>query len=273
MATFSAVQKPAWTKAETRDMFITGILAIASWSLLISNVLPAFTLVFIIVGAATTIMTGLGIFLNVTRKRNATLFAEMNTERWQVKWWGQKPLKSVWGTRLSALHNQASLDMHDVEDEDPKEVTIRSTKVGRHNVFEFKANGRTLTLPERLANTDGVRDFLLAWIAAHDNQVPAVDRETMQALIPVLNRGRELEPSPEQPEKEVEEAQESSDLDAALEPVLDPAAPVELAVAPEEKAGDVAVSDEVAADDPFADYIAALEANKAAKEAEVQPKP
>lgn len=270
MATFSAVQKPKWTKAETRDMFITGILAAASWALLISGALPALTLLFIIVGSAATVMTGLGIFLNVTRKRNATLFAEMNTERWQVKWWGRKPLKSVWGTRLSALHNQASLDMR--TDAKPEgKVTIRVTKVGRHNVFEFKANGKTLTLPERLANTDGVRDFLLAWITAHDDQVPAEDRETMEALIPVLNRGRELEPAAEEHETEVVEKDE---LETVLEPVLDPAAPIELAVPSEEnttKEREVKPADVVAEDDPFANYITAVNAAKAVKDAEVQP--
>lgn len=184
MTTYSAKSTVGWRGSEIRDLVIAAVIALLCWGLFAGSVFPTFNGLLLGVGIVFTLVFFIGLYFNVTRKRNVTLLAEMNTDGWRVQWWGKKPLKSVWGTRLSPVYNNGSLN---------EVQTINATKVGVHRVWEFNLPRTKLTLPERLAKTDGVRDFLLAWVEANDGQLRGTNRESVESFVnEVLNRGRDV---------------------------------------------------------------------------------
>lgn len=256
MAIYSTKVKPGWRPSEVRDLVVAFVIAIVLWTLFLTQAVgPAWNGLLIGVAAVFSLAGLLGLYFNITRKRNAELLAEMNTDNWRVQWWGRKPLKAVWGEKLSPLHNNG--DMKDVE-------RINFTKVGRHEIFEFFLPAGRLTLPKRLADTDEVRDFLLAWVESRNGAINASDKASMEAFVEVLNRGRHAPGAGSELE---EESPAVETADAAVEES-----------SPTEAEGDLQVSDQpepvlveakaakaqplVQEKDPFADYIAALEAKK-----------
>jgi hypothetical protein len=192
MATYTAESKIGWRTVEIRDVIIAIVLAIIPWVVLASGILPgAWWIAAVILGV---ILTASAIFFTVFNyrvKSGQHLRAGMNTEGWQIQWWGHRPVKAVWSVSIDRLYNTGSID--EVEE-------IRTAKRGIHDVFEFVTPRRVYTLPLRLANTDGVRDFLLAWVEGHNNELPIKTQEAAEKFVAVLNRGRSLEPVAEEDE-------------------------------------------------------------------------
>jgi len=193
MTTYKATSTVPWRRREVLELSGTWLVAITAWVLLFTGAIGSgWNGLLIGIGILSTVVGIYGLFAGFGRKRRATQFAEMNTDGWRFQWWARKPLKAVWGERLNPVYNQGRLE----------EIrAIALIKVGKHDVLEFtNAADKKYSLPLRLANTDGVRDFLLAWVEHHlHGRVPVVNQQSMIVFAGVLNRGRFTEPV-EQPE-------------------------------------------------------------------------
>lgn len=139
-----------------------------------------------VIGGILIALTGLLVYADSNRRKNSTLFAEMDEETFSIRVWMAKTAKTSYKDKLEYVSNSIELK---------NAYNLRSEKINNYPILVMNdKTGGVFYLPKRISSTDEVTNFIKAYLAATEGKkvkISATDK-MMDITEEGLKRDREL---------------------------------------------------------------------------------